>query len=49
MGLYGQRLVQDKNLNPPDDHKYLMFVSLREEKGVAIPRAEGETKHAVHA
>ena len=37
MGLCGQRLVQDKNLNPPDDRKYVILVRLREEKGIAIP------------
>ena len=37
MGLCGQRLVQDKNLNPPDDRKYLILVRLREAKGIAIP------------
>jgi hypothetical protein len=35
--LYGQPLVQDKNLNPPDDRKYVILVRLREEKGIAIP------------
>jgi hypothetical protein len=37
MGLCGQRLVQDKNLNPPDDRKYVILVRVREEKAVAIP------------
>ena len=34
MGLCGQRLVQDKNLNPPDDRKYVIIVGVREEKAV---------------
>jgi hypothetical protein len=37
MGLYGQGLVQDKNLNPPDDRKYVILICLREQKGIAIP------------
>ena len=49
MGLYGQRLVQDKNLNPPDDRKYVILVRLRGGKGHNDTRAESKPKHAVRA
>jgi hypothetical protein len=49
MGLCGQRLVQDKIFNPPDDRKYVIIVRVREEKGGSDIRAEGRTEHAVHA
>ena len=49
MGLYGQRLVQDKNLNPPDDRKYVILVRLRGGEGHSDTRAESKPKHAVRA